>query len=119
MDIDQENECKPFYTVYYKCDDTFKPIPSPLALLINLIIGKLIKKKLPHMVVQNSHKPSTDVLKTMIAWVYYCFPEDLKMLYSCKASDWIDDDRILLVIESHDEKLPTKESDIFWTLIDE
>ena len=105
-----EIEPKPFYTVYFKCDDQFNPKPPAL---IQLIVNKLIKRNLPHMVVQNSHKPPIDVLLKMTAYIYYTL--DGKLIQVVRADKWLEEDnRTLLLIENYENGIPPMESDLFY-----
>jgi len=113
MEVD--NESKPFYTVYHKCDDVFNPQPPPL---INLIVCKLIQRKLPHMVVQNTHRPSNDLLSTMSAYVYYT--DDSKLICCKRADEWVDDEKLtILCIENFDDSLPHSNPNLFWSVLQE
>lgn len=124
MDVDNDEEQtiftidiepKPFYTVYFKCDDQFNPKPPAL---IQLILNKLIKQKKAHMVIQNTHKPPIDVLMKMKAYVYYTL--DGKLIQTVRADQWFEEDnRTLLCIEKYDDILPPAESDLFWKDLNE
>jgi hypothetical protein len=52
-----------FYKVFFKCDDVFNPKPSHE---IDSLVRKLIRQKLPHMVLQNRIPTMKEMLENCI-----------------------------------------------------
>lgn len=55
----------PFFKVFFKCDDTFNPVPSAT---VNALVTKLIKLNLPHMMIQNRRASIHDATPNSIVW---------------------------------------------------
>ena len=55
----------PFFKVFFKCDDTFNPVPSAT---VNALVTKLIKLNLPHMMIQNRRASIRDATPNSIVW---------------------------------------------------